>query len=30
MKLSYVIKFVSDMDRAVKFYGHVVGLHLEF
>ena len=30
MKLSYVIKFVSDMDRAVKFYRDVLGLPLKF
>jgi len=30
MKLSYVIEFVADMDRAVKFYRDVVGLPLRF
>lgn len=30
MKLSYVIKFVADMDRAVKFYRDVLGLQLTF
>jgi len=30
MKLSYVIKFVSDMDRAVRFYRDVLGLPLKF
>ena len=30
MKLNYVIKFVGDMDRAVKFYRDVVGLPLKF
>jgi lactoylglutathione lyase len=30
MKLSYVIKFVADMDRAVKFYRDVLGLPLKF
>jgi lactoylglutathione lyase len=29
-KLSYVIEFVADMDRAVKFYRDVVGLPLKF
>jgi predicted enzyme related to lactoylglutathione lyase len=29
-KLSYVIKFVADMDRAVKFYRDVLGLPLKF
>ena len=29
-KLSYAIVFVSDMDRAVKFYRDVVGLPLKF
>jgi len=29
-KLTYVIKFVADMDRAVKFYRDVVGLPLKF
>jgi len=30
MKLSYVIKFVADMDRAVSFYRDVLGLPLKF
>ncbi len=30
MKLSYVIKFVADMNRAVKFYRDVLGLPLKF
>ena len=30
MKLNYVIKFVGDMDRAVKFYRNVLGLPLKF
>jgi lactoylglutathione lyase len=30
MKLSYVIKFVEDMDRAVKFHRDVLGLALKF
>jgi lactoylglutathione lyase len=30
MKLSYVIKFVADMNRAVKFYRDVLGLQLKF
>jgi len=30
MKLTYVIKFVSDMDRAVKFYRDTLGLPLKF
>lgn len=29
-KLSYVIEFVEDMDRAVKFYRDIVGLPLKF
>jgi lactoylglutathione lyase len=29
-KLSYVIEFVEDMDRAVKFYRDVMGLALKF
>ncbi len=28
VKLSYVIEFVADMDRAVKFYRDVIGLVL--
>ena len=30
MKLKYAIKFVSDMNRAVKFYRDVLGLPLRF
>jgi predicted enzyme related to lactoylglutathione lyase len=30
MKLNYVIEFVGDMDRAVKFYREVLGLPLKF
>ena len=30
MKLTYVIKFVADMNRAVKFYRDVLGLSLKF
>jgi predicted enzyme related to lactoylglutathione lyase len=30
MKLNYVIEFVSDMDKAVKFYRDVLGLSLKF
>lgn len=30
MKLSYTIKFVADMDRAVKFYRDTLGLPLKF
>jgi predicted enzyme related to lactoylglutathione lyase len=29
-RLSYVMKFVSDMDAAVAFYRDVVGLELKF
>jgi predicted enzyme related to lactoylglutathione lyase len=29
-KLSYAIKFVADMDRAVKFYRDTLGLTLRF
>jgi lactoylglutathione lyase len=29
-KLNYVIEFVGDMDRAVKFYRDAVGLPLKF
>lgn len=29
-KLTYVIEFVADMDRAVKFYRDVIGLSLKF
>jgi len=30
MKLNYVIEFVADMDRAVKFYRDLLGLPLRF
>jgi len=30
MKLNYVIEFVADMDRAVKFYRDALGLSLKF
>jgi len=30
MKLNYVIQFVADMDRAVRFYRDVLGLPLRF
>ncbi|HXW62859.1 MAG TPA: VOC family protein [Candidatus Acidoferrales bacterium] len=30
IKLGYVIEFVTDMDRAVKFYRDVLGLPLKF
>jgi predicted enzyme related to lactoylglutathione lyase len=30
MKLSYVIKFVGDMNRAVRFYRDVLGFELKF
>jgi len=30
MKLAYVIKFVADMNRAVKFFRDVLGLPLKF
>jgi lactoylglutathione lyase len=29
-KLNYVIEFVTDMDRAVKFYRDMVGFPLKF
>ena len=29
-KLTYVIEFVADMDRAVKFYRDTMGLPLTF
>jgi lactoylglutathione lyase len=29
-KLAYVIEFVADMNRAVKFYRDVIGLPLKF
>jgi lactoylglutathione lyase len=28
--LSYIIEFVADMDRAVRFYRDVIGLPLKF
>jgi predicted enzyme related to lactoylglutathione lyase len=30
MKLSYAIKFVADMDRAIEFYKGKLGLQLKF
>lgn len=30
MKLAYAIKYVADMNRAVKFYRDVLGLQLKF
>lgn len=30
MKMNYVIKFVADMERAVKFHRDVLGLALKF
>ena len=30
MKLAYVVEFVSDMNRAVKFYRDVLGFQLKF
>jgi predicted enzyme related to lactoylglutathione lyase len=30
VKLNYVIEFVADMNRAVKFYSEVVGLEVKF
>src|ERR1700751_6028434 len=30
MKLGYVIEFVSDINRAVKFYRDVLGFELKF
>jgi catechol 2,3-dioxygenase-like lactoylglutathione lyase family enzyme len=30
MRIHYVIKFVADMDRAVKFYRDVLGFPLRF
>jgi lactoylglutathione lyase len=30
LKMTYAIKFVDDMNRAVKFYRDVVGLPLKF
>lgn len=30
MKLTYVIEFVANMDRAVKFYRDTLGLPLKF
>ena len=29
-RLSYIIEFVADMDRAIKFYKDVIGLPLKF
>jgi lactoylglutathione lyase len=29
-KLSHIIEFVADMDRAVAFYRDVIGLPLKF
>ena len=29
-KLSYIIEFVADMDRAISFYRDVIGLPLKF
>jgi predicted enzyme related to lactoylglutathione lyase len=29
-KLSHIIEFVADMDRAIKFYKDVIGLPLKF
>jgi predicted enzyme related to lactoylglutathione lyase len=29
-KLKYIIEFVADMDRAIKFYRDIVGLPLKF
>jgi predicted enzyme related to lactoylglutathione lyase len=29
-KLSYIIEFVADMDRAINFYRDVIGLRLKF
>jgi predicted enzyme related to lactoylglutathione lyase len=30
VRLSYIIEFVADMDRAIKFYRDVIGLPLKF
>jgi lactoylglutathione lyase len=30
MRVNYVIVFVSDMERSVRFYGDVVGMPLKF
>ena len=30
IKLTYVIEFVADMDRAVAFYHNVIGLPLKY
>ena len=30
MKLSYAIKYVADMDRAIAFHRDVLGLELKF
>jgi lactoylglutathione lyase len=29
-RLSYVIEFIADMDRAVRFYRDIIGLPLKF
>ena len=29
-KLTYIMEFVADMDRAVKFYRDVIGLPMKF
>jgi lactoylglutathione lyase len=29
-KLSYIIEFVADMDRAIRFYRDVIGLPVKF
>ena len=29
-QLRYVIKFVADMDKAVKFHGDVLGINVKF
>jgi len=29
MQLTYAIKYVADMDRAIAFYEQVLGLHIE-
>jgi lactoylglutathione lyase len=29
-RLSYIIEFVADMDRAIRFYRDVIGLPLKF
>jgi len=30
VKLNYIIEFVADMNRAVEFYGEVLGLEVKF